>query len=122
MTENEEKDQAKVLGERFYGHYISYLGLTQSRWIPPIYGTLKLNVDVTWDKGKITIAMIAGNHEGNVLGLWYNNYYFVSPLVEKLLAIQKAFLVLDNFLNHNIQVKNVSKTILKALLGLSLCP
>ena len=52
------------------------------------------------------------------MSLWYDNYCYVSPLVVELLAIQKAYIVLENFLNWKVQVENDFKTAVKVLLGL----
>ena len=86
-----------------------------------MYDAIKLNVNATWGKGISSMVMIARNHEGDVMRLWYDNYCCASSLATKLLAIKKAFMVLDHFPRWKIQVKNDSKIAVKALLGLSPC-
>ena len=43
------------------------------------------------------MVTLARNHEGEVLGIWYDNDIFASPLVIELLAIQKACIFTNNF-------------------------
>ena len=79
--------------------YRSYLSLTQSRWILLIYNAIRLNVIATWD-----------------------SHCCASPLAAKLIAIQKAYMVSDNFPRWKIQVENDCKTTVEVLLGLATCP
>ena len=46
------------------------------------------------------MVVLAHNYEGNVAGHWYENYEYASALATEMLAIQKAFLVSDIFLNQ----------------------
>ena len=55
-------------------------------------------MDVAWDRGKAIMVILACNHEGNVMGLLYDNLNYALILATKLLAIQKAYMVVDNFL------------------------
>ena len=98
-VKTEERNKTEFLGHVSRGPNLSFLGPTQSKWIPPTFDATKLNLDAIWDKGKASIKVIMRNHEGNVMSLWYDNYCYVSPLVVELLAIQKAYIVLENFLN-----------------------
>ena len=38
----------------------------------PIHMT-KPNIDAFWDHGKASMAVFGRNHDGEVLGLWYDN-------------------------------------------------
>ena len=52
------------------------------------------------------MVVIAWNHESSV----YDNYCYASPLAVELLAIQKEYMVANNFPKQNFQVENNCKT------------
>ena len=56
------------------------------------------------------------------MGRLYDNYTCASTLSVELLAIQKAYMAVNNFPYCNIWVENDCKTTVEALLGISLCP
>ena len=61
------------------------------------------------------------NHDGEVLGLWYDDLKWSFTLAAKLLAIQKGCLVSNNFLGKEIQNESDCKTAIKTLLEINIC-
>ena len=43
---------------------------TTARWKPPLTNFIKLNVDATWKKQHSSIAVIAKDSKGDILGAW----------------------------------------------------
>ena len=95
--------------------------LGQWYWSPPPCGTLKFNVDARWVGGFASMAVLVRNSEGEVLGLWYDNYDCASSISAKLLAIEKAILVSYNFMGRSIQIESDCKVAVDTLLGISEC-
>ena len=82
---------------------------------------VKLNVDTTWASGWASMVVLGWNHDGEVLGLWYNKPKCSATLATQLLAIHKACLVSNNFPGKEIQFESDCKTVVKALLRISVC-
>ena len=79
------RDGRKLVG--FRGWLTLDSRLIHKKWNPPSYNTLKLNVDTRWDWG-ITLSMILyRNVEGEIIGLWYNNFNYPFAIATKLMVI-----------------------------------
>ena len=87
----------------------------------PPYNSIKFNEDIAWSRGKASIAMLAYNAKGQVLGLKCDNYECTSTIVAKFLAIQKALFVFHNFMGCDILIESDFKVVMKALLDISTC-
>ena len=71
---NKDGTHATYVGVRSKGVRINFIGLNHSRWNPPSYDVIKLNVDVAWGKGQVSLAILARSYDVKVLGLRYDNY------------------------------------------------
>ena len=48
-------------------------------WTPPLLGWIKLNVDATLNSSKYTLAVVARDHQGEVLYIWGSCLHSCSP-------------------------------------------
>ena len=67
------------------------------------------------------MAVIAKNYKGDNMVVQCDNHCYALPLVVDLLAVQKAYMISNNFLKQKIQVENDYKKVVETLLGLVLC-
>ena len=68
------------------------------------------------------MIVLAWNDKGEALGLLFDNYECSSAIAIELQAIQKAYLVSNNYLDKETQIESDSKVVVEALLGINTCP
>ena len=76
------------IGSSANGYPMAFLRSNQSWWTPLLIHVIMLNVDVGWRHGKASIVVLKKNHDGEVLGLWYDKLDCSSTLGIELLAIK----------------------------------
>ena len=66
--DNEKAIKASFVGNISRGTHINFIGSTSSRWAPPPYNTIKLNV--VWSKGKAYLIALAKNYDVEFSRTW----------------------------------------------------
>ena len=75
------------------------------KWCIINFIIIKLNVDVACYKGKVSITMVGRNYDAEVLGLWNDDFECMLALATEMLAIEKAFIISNNFQGQYAQVE-----------------
>ena len=79
--------------EKAFGYYIfgpvdGFVNSIQHKWTSPPCNTIKLNIDVSWARGKASMTILGRNINGEAVGFWYDNLsahvFFVSEAIGHL--------------------------------------
>ena len=68
------------------------------------------------------MVVLGRNYNEEVLGLWFDNLDYSLALAIELLAIQKACLVSNNFIDKDIQEESDYKVVVEVLLEINVYP
>lgn len=91
---------------------------TTARWKPPLTNFIKLNVDATWKKQHSSIAVIAKDSKGDILGAWAKEQDMRDATSAKAAAIKWALELTQLHEFSYVMVERDAKVCIDALLGI----